>query len=469
VPAPDETGRAARSIAVLRFENLTGSPEENYFCAGITEDLLTEIMQIPDLKVASRTIVEALGKGPVDLKRAARTLGVSTILEGGVRRAGGRVRVTARLVSTEDGYPIWAGRYDRSIEDIFDVQEEIARQIAEALRVAFEPRGDDERLGRRTKSARAYDLRLQALALSKKWVEADMRRAIALLEEALREDPAYSLALADLAECRVQLYCKGWDLRRELLDRAEEEAGRARDSAPMLPEAYRAMGHVWNHRRRPDRAIREFHHAVDLDPRFTSALTQLANVYVFLGDPTRAEVYVRRAMGLEPEDPFAIVTLARILRRQGRYAESREAARSVVALHPSPTTLYQAYGDLVLASILDGTREAVERVDTEIRECDGRGSPAFLALSALTSAYLGRANEARGLLADPSVASSTISDAQVFAARAYLILDERELALKALERVATLDYIDLRGLATDPQLAPLRSDPRFEQILRPTQ
>src|SRR5215470_5935234 len=127
---PDAGAGVARSIAVLPFEDMTGDRENEYFCAGIAEDLLTEILKIPDLKVASRTQVASLGAKPIDLRQAARTLGVATVVEGGVRRAGERVRVTARLVLAETGTPLWSERYDRRVEDLFDVQEDIARNIA---------------------------------------------------------------------------------------------------------------------------------------------------------------------------------------------------------------------------------------------------------------------------------------------------------------------------------------------------
>ncbi len=138
-PAEAADGPPVRSIMILPFENLTGSAENDYLCTGIVEDLLTEILKIPDLKVASRTLVEGLASKRADPRQIGRDLSVGTVLEGGLRRSGERVRVTARLVRTDNGFQLWADRYDRNLEDIFEVQEDIARQIAGSLRIAFEP------------------------------------------------------------------------------------------------------------------------------------------------------------------------------------------------------------------------------------------------------------------------------------------------------------------------------------------
>ncbi len=452
-----------RSIAVLDFENLTRNPEDDYFCVGITEDIVTDLLKIPDLKVASRSAAASLRGQPLDVRQAGRALGAATLLQGSLRRAGGRIRVSAQLVRTDTAYALWAERYDRSLEDIFEVQDDISRQIAGALRLAFEPADADARLGRRTHSVRAYDLRLQALAHYRRFDEADMRQAIAVLEAALREDPDYALARADLAECCVQMFCKGWDLAPSWLDRAEQESRQALAQAPSLPEGHRAMGHIWNHRRNLRRALQDFHHAVDLDPRFTGALLNLGVNYLILGDLSRAEIYTRRAAVTDPQEPRADLNLATILLRQHRLAESREAARRTLALAPGRALKPLALEDLLLSYLWENNGAEVDRLAEEARR-ESEDDEQLKALRALAAAFAGRHEVGRRLL--ESVRPERISKNSVLVslARAYLLLGDREAGLRALERASALDVVDLHELRTDPHLSKLAGEPRFEKI-----
>ncbi len=451
----------ARSIAVLGFENLTGNPEDDYFCAGITEDLLTDLLKIPDLQVASRSLVAPLRAKPLDARQAGRDLGVATLLQGSVRRAGGRVRVTSQLVRAESGYQMWAERYDRSLEDVFEVQEDISRQISAALRLVLEPEGPAH-AGRRTRSPRAYDLRLQALALFRRFEEGDMRRAIALLEEAVREDPRYALGLAELAECRVQMVCKNWDLDPRWLEEAERDARRALELAPLLPEGHRAVGHVWNHRRQMTRALRDFHRAVELDPRYCAGLTGLATNYLYLGDVSRAEVYARRAVEVDPQDPRGPLTLAHVLLRQGRIAEARETAARELSREPGRTHRQSLLEVLVRCHGWQGRRAELEALldEAALQLSDARGR----VIRGLALCYLGRLDEAREALRPLAEEPTQDGMALVSQACVHVLLGEREAALAALERAAAIDVVDLHELRTDPQLSTLQGEPRFERL-----
>ncbi|MBI5710299.1 MAG: protein kinase [Candidatus Eisenbacteria bacterium] len=453
----------ARSIAVLDFANLTGDPEDDYFSAGVTEDLLTDLLKIPDLKVASRSAVQTLRGRALDSRGAGRELGVATVLEGSLRRAGDRVRVTAQLVQADSGYQLWAERYDRGLADIFEVQEDIARRIADALRLAFDPEDVEGRPGRRTRNPRAYDLRLQALALYRRFEEAAMRQAIALLAEALREDPDYALARADYAESLVQMPCKGWDLSPAWLDRAEEEARLVIARAPQLAEGHRVLGHVRCHRRTLGLALRDFHHAHDLDPRAAGPLVGLANNYIFLGDPTRAEIYARRAVSLDPEDPRGVLLLATSLLRQRRFDECRAVARGALASVRAHLYRVPMIELLMLAASWQGDAREVARLGEEFAR-DPVQDAQSRAVLALAEASAGRADEARRLLAQDRDDALDHNTVLVSRARVHLLLGEREAALAALTRASALDVVDLHELRIDPQFATLAGEPRYERI-----
>jgi serine/threonine-protein kinase len=447
-----DAGPPPRSIAILPFENLTGNAENDYLCTGIAEDLLTEVLKISDLKVASRTLVQGLKTTRTDPRHIGRDLGVGTVLEGGLRRSGERVRVTARLVRADNGFQLWADRYDRNLEDIFEVQEDIARQIAGSLRIAFEPAERDATLGRRTRSPKALDLD-------------DVKQSIELFEEALREDPDYAVARADLAEACVQMICKGWDRDPVWLDRAEREANQALVAAPSLPEGYRALGHLWNHRRKLQRALRDFHRAVELDPRFAGALMQLGSTYRMLGDFSRAEVYLRRAIDLDPGDPRPQESLSTALLRQKRFAEGREFARGALSLPHAPHIDHWALGDILLSYAWERDLPHVAMTAEEFRRRSGETDSLPRAFLAFAAATLGDRREASRLLDDGQLDDCRRTEVFMVRARTHFALGDREAAMTSIERASALDIIDMSELETDPQLSTMRDDPRFKKVL----
>src|SRR5262245_40880831 len=451
-----------RSIAVLTFENLTGESADEYLCAGITEDLLTDILRIPDLQVASRSLVGSRRSGAADVRDVGQDLGVATVLEGGVRRAGDRVRVTARLVRADTGYQLWAERYDRRMEDVFDMQEDISRRIAEALRVVFEPESEDARLGRRTSSPAAYDLRLRARAFHPQCGGAAMRQAMELLEAALREDPNYALARADLAECMTQLICKYWESDRSLLDRAKQEADRALEIAPQLPEGFRSRGHIWIHRRRLDLAIADYQRSADLDPRLMHPINSLAVAYTVTDDVGRAEIYARRAHQADPHHFAPPSNLSILLRNSGRFEESREWARRGLAISASRHGHLQLIEALALCCLAEGNLPGLAEQVPELE----KHAPDAQAVStlAVAAAALDRSEEARSRLADPVLADTPNSGAHVNAARAWTLLGDRSRALAALVRAFELDIVDVGLNRRDPLLADLLREPAFDEM-----
>jgi TolB-like protein len=444
----------ARSIAILPFENLSRDPDHDFFGAGMTEELLTELLKVSDLRVASKSLTDAARASGVDPRRAALQHGLSTLLEGSVRRAGDRVRVTARLVRAADGVQLWAERYDRDLRDIFQVQEEIARRIADALRVTFDPAAAEARAGRRTASPRAYELRLRAAALSERLEEPDVRAAIDLLEEALREDPGYALARADLAECCVQMVCKSWDLDPRWLDRAEREAERARELAPQLSDGYRSLGHIWNHRGDQQRALRELHFAIDLDPRLAFGHGQLGSTYLFLGDYARAEIYTRRGRDLEPENPRTRLMLATVLLRQGRTQECRRELADALATSPSSYITLAVYEDLVPCLMMENDRERLNEAVAFLRGRVGDRGGMALGLLAFVAAERGAAEEARRLLEEERREPCTHHQALVNVARAWCLLGEAERCEDALRRAVRAGHLDHDGVRTDRWLRP---------------
>src|SRR5262245_29471643 len=235
------TGPATPSLAVLYFENIASDPESEYFCAGITEDILTDLSKIKGLRVASRNAVARYRGAPVDIARVGADLGVKAVLEGSVRRAGDRVRITAQLINAADGLHLWAERYDRTLQDVFAVQEEIASSIAAALRVALSPTEAAKLVADRPNDARAYDLYLKGRQRYGSYTAQSLREALDLFHQAIAIDPEYALAWTGVADVHGQLL--QWEYSQdhgEDLRLGFAAADRALAINPRLPDAHKS-------------------------------------------------------------------------------------------------------------------------------------------------------------------------------------------------------------------------------------
>ncbi len=301
------------SLAVLYFENLSSDPESDYFCAGMTEDILTDLSKIKELRVASRTAVARYRGSAVDLSKAAAELGVGAILEGSVRRAGDRVRITAQLVNVADGFHLWAERYDRVLQDVFAVQEEIASAIAGALRIALDPTDARALLRDRPGDVRAYDLYLQGRALYNRRTPAAFRQALELFTQATAIEPGYALAWAGVADCFGQLIQNG--MTEDVAGTARqglEAARRAIALDPKLVEGHKAEALVLLMAGDRSASQAALLRAIEADPRHAPTLINLCVDALLSADLAGAERWIRKALDVDPRDPFAVGTLAGI-------------------------------------------------------------------------------------------------------------------------------------------------------------
>ncbi len=375
------SGRApgTPSVAVLYFDNLSSDSESDYFCAGITEDLLTDLSKIPGLKVASRNAVARYRGQNVDIPRVAEELGVRTVLEGSVRRAGNRLRINAQLIDAADGFHLWAERYDRTLEDVFAVQEDLARAIATALRGRLS--ADESKGLARTRPAgvEAYDLYLKGRDLYARFTPEDNRRALECFERALELDPDYALAWAGIADGCAQMHLKCWDFDAAWLERGIEAGRRAVSLNPSLPEAHKALALVCYGRSDTGCALSSARRAVSLNPGFSSALDTIGWALLLLGDVAGSERSFRRSISLDPHNAYDHGALAHVLRSTGRYREAVEHLHRWQRLGPG--LHYQTAGFAERAWALAGLGE-LGAAEEEIREARAAG---------LTGAYLGAA------------------------------------------------------------------------------
>jgi adenylate cyclase len=329
------------SIAVLAFANMSGDPGQDYFSDGITEDIITGLSRFSELFVIARnSSFQYKGKSP-DIREVGRELGVRYVLEGSIRRAGDRVRISAQLIDAVTGAHRWAERYDRELKDVFAVQDEVSRAIV-AILIAHVNKAEIERtINKRPETWQAYDYFLQAAdtraSFGASWKAAELYEARRLLEQTLAIDPNYARAYAMLAQNHITAWLTSLDgdhLSPACLDRAHHLARKAVQLDPNLPEARAVLGFVLVRRREHEAAVAECEKAMALNPNFTD--WRLGNILMLSGDPVRAIEAGERHMRL---DPFyapitaAFLALAHYVLRQ--YAQALPLLRECASRGPN--------------------------------------------------------------------------------------------------------------------------------------
>jgi adenylate cyclase len=303
------------SIAVLPFDNLSGQPEETYFSDGITEDIITGLARFRSLFVIARNSSFAFRGKPIDVAEIGRRLGVSYLLEGSVRRAGNRVRITAQLIETATSAHLWAERYDRSLDDIFAVQDEVAQMIVAALFGRIQEAAVERSSRLPTASLSAYDCLLRGVA-HWRYTEDGNRRACEMFERAVALDPHYALAHSYLALTRVAIN------------------GLATAPAEIL-----------------DAAFAEARHAMDLDPQESRCHRILSTICLYRREYDMAEQHLRQAFELNPNDADAMMEKGRLLARRGKPQEALGWMEASVRLNPLHPPWYHAHFGVALYSL----------------------------------------------------------------------------------------------------------------------
>ena len=442
------------SLAVLYFENLANDPESDYFCAGITEDILTDLSKIKGLRVASRNAVARYRGGAVDLARVATELNVGAVLEGSVRRAGGRVRISAQLINAADGFHLWAERYDRTMDDVFAVQEEIASSIAEALRVALSP-ADTARIKQdRPADVGAYDLSLRGREKYGGYTDTSLREGLELFRRATEIDPEYALAWAGIADCYGQLCQWGAGVDVAGYTRSGIEAARRAIALnPRLPEAHKAE--ALNLRFLGDLAGAKaaLLRAVDADPRFLPAVINLGCHVFAEADVAGAERYFRRAIEVDPQEVFAMTWLMFIASWTGRPKLVRELAAAIRRMSDQPFYVGTVHTQRAELHLRCGDTAAA-RVCLREAAADGVGEHDLLAIEAGILAREGRADEARAMVARLRVVEGLKASSIALASTAAVQVGDLESGASFFERLLMRDLAPT-VLRLDPDLHPL--------------
>lgn len=449
-----------RRIAVLPFDFLTGTEEGEPLGVGLHDDLLTELARIPGLTVISRTSVKAYRATDKPVRQIALELGVGTLVECGIQSAGERVRLNVQLIDARHDAHRWAETFDRalSVENLFDIQSELARKIAGSLRAELTEEEGRRLVSRRaTEDLDAYRLCARGRERLDRRTEDEMRRAVDLFRDAIERDAGYVLAWVGLADALGLLVSYGHDDPGHGLPRAEEAAGRALELDPESAEAHASLGLLGYLRRRGPEALRLFERAIELRSGYAEAHNWLAYVRLLLGRRAAALESARRAVELDPLSAEAVSNLSLASLVTGRADDAVREARRVRALEPSWTS--GPFCEALACYELGRFDDAISLLRDLSVPWAGAGAPASLALAHAASGELAAAEH---ILERMDADDDAFASGLVRAA-----LGDRGGAFEAFGRVGEWgDWpsMAIHGLYTDVWNR-LRDDPRYPEIL----
>jgi serine/threonine-protein kinase len=451
------------SLAVLPFANLSADKENEYFSDGLAEDIIDALTQVAGLRVMARTSSFSFRGKEQDVREIGARLNVEHILEGSVRKAGNRLRVTAQLVKASDGYHLWSERFDRELTDIFAVQDEMSQAIVEKLRVRLT--GGRPLVKRYTENLAAYDLCLRAhyhaLKATREGLEAGRRYC----EQAIALDPSFASAHVVLAETHVASAYWGFAYPREAFAGAKSAALKALGLDDTIAEAHSMLGATlaigefdWHG------AEREFSRAVELDP--SSAIIRFGYSQWYLRPMGRVEqalVEMRRALELDPLDPFYNSQVAYLVHVTRQFESAIEHLRHTIDLDPA---FFLPYWLLSITYSLTGRRDEATGAAEKANELSGR-NPMTLGMLGRMYALAGRTGEARQLLEELTQRRRSTYVPASAVAFVHRGLGELEKGLEWWARgIEERDPNVVVALKTEPTYDPLRSQPAYLALLR---
>jgi len=451
------------SIAVLPFANMSNDPENEYFCDGLAEELLNALAKIDDLKVAARSSSFSFKDKNANVSAIGRALSVNTVLEGSVRKSGDRVRITVQLINAADGYHVWSERYDRQIQDIFDVQDEITLAVVNALKVRLLGEEKEALLKRYTNNAEAYQIYLRGRFFFYKRTPEGFRKAIAYFEQAIDLDPEYALAHSGLADCHTFLGFYEIVRPSEALEKVRSAAYRSVELDDKLAEtrtsiALFKMLYEWSFHG----SLGEFEEAIRINPKYALAHHLYSASLVVLGLNQAAIGAESRATELEPFTAIFGASLGWWHYLGHRFEEAVAQALRTIEIAPNHFFAHWVLG--VTYGQKARYEEAIEELQKAARLTDGNQH--INADLARIYAQMGRQHEARRILDDLIAQSAHHYISAVNLAKVFVGLGDNERALEFLKKACDERAVRLPYFLPDPCLDELRSDPRFQSIRR---
>jgi TolB-like protein/Flp pilus assembly protein TadD len=420
-----------KSVAVLYFENQSGAKEDEYFRDGITEDIVTEISKIAQLQIFPRSEMIGFRDKVVTAQQVGQQLGAAYVLEGSIRRAGSRVRITAQLVEASTRHSVWAERYDRQLEDVFAIQEEIARSIAQALRITLTPQEEKTMARKPTENPQAYDFYLRGRSYTRR---ENMDYALQMFEQAIQLDPNFALAHAGIAHLSGLIF-EVREQNPKWIERGLAACDRATALAPDLPEVLVAHARIFYAQKKYDETALVAQRAIERKPDCEGVWNILGRAYFASGHFEEAAALTERAIEANGDDYNTYVPYGRALRRLGRTNEAEHLQeRFIKALRQQ----LELVPEDVRARILLATQLANHKEDADE------------AIRHLQTAVALRPG-------DPSTLYN--------AACTYGVLGKKAEALETLKKSFAAGYSNYDWAAKDTDLDCLHNDVEFQKLV----
>jgi serine/threonine-protein kinase len=458
-PGSERSAPAAKAVAVLPLANMSADPENEYFSDGMTEEIIGALSKVPGLQVASRISCFSFKGKEVDIRQVGEKLGVGSVLTGSVRKIGNRIRITAQLVNVESGTNLWSETYDRQLEDVFAIQDELSRAIVDALKLKLG--SDNEQLVVPTKNLEAYNLYLKGRFFFFRFTEPGLRKSLELFQNVLLQEPGYARAYSGIADCWCEL-ADDWVAPDDAYPRAKAAATTALRLDPDLVEAMTSIGKVlcwyeWNF----SDAEQQLRRAVSLNPNYTEAHWTFGSVLPAVGALGEAIAEMRKAITLDPLHPHHSRWLGRFLLFAKDYDAAITQSQKTIELHAD---YFHAYLDTGSAYLAQGKADQAlewfqrgQKLESSVRSYD--------ALIVRALAPLGRREEADEILSRLEAESRQHYVRSEVLAMGYAAVGEFDRAFNLLERAVQARSAGLIYLHLDPGYEPLRKDPRFAELV----
>jgi serine/threonine protein kinase len=447
------------SIAVLPFVNMSTDQEGEYFADGMTEELISALSHVPSLRVPAPTSSFAFKRSTEDVRTVGRKLGVTSVLEGSIRRFGNRLRISAQLINVSDGFHLWSERYDREMKDVFEIQDEISAAIVNTVKGKLITGGDLPPSKPPTRNLEAYHLYLKGRYY---WYQRDLRQAISFFERAIATDPDYTLAQCGLADTYSALGLFGFVPSQVAYERAKSLVERALARDDTLPEVHHSRGLAefffgWNF----PQSIRSFRTAIDLSPRMATAHAYLCAVSGMTGDPVTALDAGPRGQELEPLSPLISTTASMGYFLLGRPELTEQACQQAVAIDPAHGSAEYL---LALACAEQGRfDEAIEHLERTAARL--QRIPHILMFLGEVLWASGRHEEARKILDEMTERCAKGPDRPASRAWLHLHYGDLDKGFELLEQGADLHDPAVVFLLSWPGVGHIRADPRYDRLV----
>lgn len=454
--------KPAPSIAVLPFVDMSPQRDQEYFCDGISEELLDALTKVGGLRVVSRTSSFAFKGKEQDIRKIGEQLSVGTVLEGSVRKAGNRLRITAQLINVVDGFHLWSEKYDREMKDIFDIQDEISRAIVEALKIKLVGEPTSHLAKRYTENLEAYNLYLKGRYFWNKRFEGGLQQAMEHFKLAIEKEPTYTLAHVGLADCFIILGWFAYLAPKEAFPKAKAAVQKALEIDDRLAEAHASLGFIkfaydWDWLE----AEQEFKRSIELNPNYATVHWWYAFSLIMQGRIEESLAEIKRAHELDPLSLIINTGVGLILYFARQYDQALEQCLKTLELDPNFGAARTYLGRALTQ------KSKYEEAIAEGQKALKLLGPSFIASwLGHTYAISGKKDEARKLLNEMNELSKQRYVSLYQMAPIHLGLGEIDQAFELLEKAYEQRDCYLCGLKADPLFDGLRSDSHFIELLK---